>query len=77
MYSFFSNHSWWCVHFFQIQGNFHYNFRSFKTEILHIYSLIGQIQIKQLFPEVEMSIEYILLSREFITPFTLISHFFN
>ena len=28
--------------FFQIQGIFHY-FRAFKTEIPHIYSLIGQI----------------------------------
>ena len=32
--------------FFQIQGIFHY-FRAFKTEILHIYSLTGQI-LKQL-----------------------------
>ena len=29
--------------FFQIQGIFQY-FRAFKTEILHIYSLTGQIQ---------------------------------
>ena len=36
--------------FFQKQGIFHY-FRAFKTEILHIYSLIGQI-LKQLFPSV-------------------------
>ena len=36
--------------FFQIQGIFHY-FRAFKTEILHIYSLIGQI-LKQLFRSV-------------------------
>ena len=28
--------------FFQIQGIFHYS-RAFKTEILHIYSLTGQI----------------------------------
>ena len=32
--------------FFQIQDIFHY-FRAFRTEILHIYSLIGQI-LKQL-----------------------------
>ena len=36
--------------FFQIQGIFHY-FRAFKTEILHIYSLIWQI-LKQLSPSV-------------------------
>ena len=35
--------------FFQIQGIFHY-FRTFKTEILHIYSLTGQI-LKQLSPQ--------------------------
>ena len=34
--------------YFQIQGIFHY-FRAFKTEILHIYSLTGQI-LKQLSP---------------------------
>ena len=34
----------------QIQGIFHY-FRAFKTEILHIYSLITQI-LKQLSPSV-------------------------
>ena len=34
--------------FFQIQGIFHY-FRAFKTEILQIYSLIGEI-LKQFFP---------------------------
>ena len=36
--------------FFQIQGIFHY-FRAFKTEILYIYSLTGQI-LKQLSPSV-------------------------
>ena len=36
--------------FSQIQGIFHY-FRAIKTEILHIYSLIGQI-LKQLSPSV-------------------------
>ena len=36
--------------FFQIRDIFH-NFRAFKTEIHHIYSLIGQI-LKQLFPSV-------------------------
>ena len=36
--------------FFQIQDIFHY-FRAFDTEILHIYSLIGQI-LKQLSPSV-------------------------
>ena len=30
--------------YFQIQGIFHY-FTAFKTEILHIYSLTGQIYI--------------------------------
>ena len=35
--------------FFQIQGISH-NFRTFKTEILHIYSLTGQI-LKQLSPQ--------------------------
>ena len=34
--------------FFQVQGVFHH-FRAFKTENLHIYSLIGQI-LKQLSP---------------------------
>ena len=38
---------------FQIQGIFHY-FRAVKTEILHIYSLTGQI-LKQLSPEVEVA----------------------
>ena len=36
--------------FCQIQGIFHY-FRAFKTDILHIYSLTGQI-LKQLSPSV-------------------------
>ena len=35
--------------FLQIQGIFHY-FRAFKTEILQIYSLTGQI-LKQLSPQ--------------------------
>ena len=39
--------------FFQIQGIFHY-FRAFKTEIIHIYLLIGQI-LKQLSPSVSMT----------------------
>ena len=39
--------------FFQIQGIFHY-FRAFKTEILHIYSLIGQI-LKQLSSSVSVT----------------------
>ena len=39
--------------FFQMGGIFHY-FRAFKTEILHIYSLIGQIQ-KQLSPSVSVT----------------------
>ena len=39
--------------FFQIQGIFHY-FRAFKNEILHIYSLIGQI-LKQLSPSVSVT----------------------
>ena len=44
--------------FFQIQGIFHY-FRAFKTEILHIYSLTGQI-LKQLSPSVSMtSVRYL------------------
>ena len=44
--------------FFQIQGIFHY-FRAFKTEILHIYSLTGQI-LKQLFPSVSVtSVRYL------------------
>ena len=38
---------------FQIQGIFHY-FRAFKTEILHIYSLTGQI-LKQLSPSVSVT----------------------
>ena len=40
--------------FSHIQGIFH-NFRAFKTEILHIYSLVGQI-LKQLFP---LSVGYV------------------
>ena len=36
--------------FFQIQGFFNY-FRAFKTKILHIYSLTGQL-LKQLSPSV-------------------------
>ena len=39
--------------FFQIQGIFHY-FRAFKTEILHISSLTGQI-LKQLSLEVDVT----------------------
>ena len=39
--------------FFQIQGIFHY-FRTFKTEILPIYSLTGQI-LKQLSPSVSVT----------------------
>ena len=39
--------------FFQIQGIFYY-FRAFKIEILHIYSLIGQIP-KQLSPSVSVT----------------------
>ena len=39
--------------FLQIQGIFHY-FRAFKTEIPHIYSLIGQI-LKQLSPSVSVT----------------------
>ena len=38
--------------FCQIQGIFHY-FRAFITEILHIYSLTGQI-LKQLSPSVSV-----------------------
>ena len=41
--------------FFQIRDIFHY-FRAFKTEILHIYSLTGQI-LKQLFPSVSVPSE--------------------
>ena len=37
----------------QIQGIFHY-FRASKIEILHIYSLIGQI-LKQLSPSVSVT----------------------
>ena len=44
--------------FFQLQGIFHY-FRAFKTEILHIYSLTGQI-LKQLSPSVSVtSVRYL------------------
>ena len=44
--------------FCQIQGIFHY-FRAFKTEILHIYSLTGQI-LKQLSPSVSVtSVRYL------------------
>ena len=39
--------------FFQTWGTFHY-FGAFKTENLHIYSLIGQI-LKQLFPPVSVT----------------------
>ena len=39
--------------FFQLQDIFHY-FRAFKTEILHIYSLIWQI-LKQLSPSVSVT----------------------
>ena len=39
--------------FSQIHGIFHY-FRAFQTEILHIYSLIGQI-LKQLAPSVSVT----------------------
>ena len=39
--------------FIQIQGIFHY-FRAVKTEILHIYSLTGQI-LKQLSPSVSVT----------------------
>ena len=39
--------------FFQIQGIFHY-FRAFKTKILPIYSLTGQI-LKQLSPSVSVT----------------------
>ena len=39
--------------FCQIQGIFHY-LRAFKTEILHIYSLPGQI-LKQLSPSVSVT----------------------
>ena len=47
-----------CAPFFQIQGIFHY-FRTFKTEILHIYSLTGQI-LKQLSPSLSVtSIRYL------------------
>ena len=35
---------------FQIQGIFHY-FREFKTEILHIYSMTGQMILKQSSPQ--------------------------
>ena len=48
---------------FQIQGIFLY-FRAFKTEIIHIYSLIGQI-LKQLFPSVSVTSSGYLLSREY------------
>ena len=41
------------MRFFQKQGIFHY-FRAFKTEIFHIYSLIGQI-LKQLSPLVSVT----------------------
>ena len=41
--------------FFQIRGIFHY-FRAFKTEILHTYSLTGQI-LKQLFSSVSVPSE--------------------
>ena len=44
--------------FFQIQGIFQY-FRAFKTEILHMYSLTGQI-LKQLSPsESVISVRYL------------------
>ena len=44
--------------FLQIQGIFHY-FRAFKTEILHIHSLSGQI-LKQLSPSVSVtSVRYL------------------
>ena len=46
--------------FFQIQGIFHY-FRAFKIEILHIYSLIGQI-LKQLSPECRWAVLDIYLA---------------
>ena len=47
-----SIHAWRRARFFQIQGIFHY-FRAFKTEILHIYSLTGQIP-KQSSPSVSV-----------------------
>ena len=52
--------------FFQIQGIFHF-FRAFKTEILHIYSLIGQI-LKQLCPAVSVRgiiVNYIVYISQF------------
>ena len=48
--------------FFQIQDSFHY-YRAFETEILHIYSLIGQI-LKQLSPSVSVAnVRYLLPHR--------------
>ena len=48
-YLLYGIYAWRCARFFfQIQGVFHH-FRAFKTEIPHIYSLIGQI-LKQLSP---------------------------
>ena len=53
--------------FFQIRGIFHY-FRAFKTEILQIHSLIGQI-LKQLALEVEVTGGGYLPSREVTSTF--------
>ena len=47
--------------FFQIWGIFQY-LRAFKTAILHIYSLIGQI-LKQLIPSVSVPSEKYLPRR--------------
>ena len=44
--------------FFQLQDIFHY-FRAFKTEILHIYSLIWQI-LKQLSASVSVALDIYL-----------------
>ena len=57
-YLLFGIHAWRYARFYQIQGIFHY-FRAFKTEILHIYSLTGQIP-KQLSPSVSVtSVKYL------------------
>ena len=47
-YLLFSIHTWRYALFFQIQSISHY-FRAFNTEILHIFSLTGQILLKQNF----------------------------
>ena len=57
--------------FFQMQGIFHY-FRAFKTEILHIYSLTGQI-LKQLSSsESVTNIRYLPPVRGIIVNYTIL-----